>query len=147
MPRWSAERRNVPIARDVGRLESVRACVSARNGASQAPSAVSALRSPSLGGEGPPHYGAPGAAKQTGGGALAMPMRTRAGDAPGTCPRIPASGMLSTSANPKRAVDSHAKPRGFAAGWRLQPVTGSPILALAGEAELAMPLNSNGVLR
>src|SRR5437899_4999134 len=53
MPRWSAERRNVPIARDVGRLESVQAGVTARpNGASQAPSAVSALRSPSLGREG-----------------------------------------------------------------------------------------------
>src|SRR5258705_6908216 len=73
MPWWSAERRNVPIARDVGRLESVQACVSARIRVPRKhPSAVSALRSPSLGREGSPHTtGAPGAAKQTGGGALA----------------------------------------------------------------------------
>ena len=70
MPRWSAERRNVPIARDVGRLESVQACVSARNGASQAPSAISALRSPSLGREGKVKDGAAGVAKQTAGAAL-----------------------------------------------------------------------------
>src|SRR5438445_2235797 len=95
MPRWSAERRNVPIARDVGRLESVQACVSARNGASQAPSAISALRSPSLGREGPPHTtGAPGAVKQTGGGALLMHMRERvarmaAKRNPGIVPRGP----------------------------------------------------------
>src|SRR5258705_11786121 len=54
MTRWSAERRIVPIARDVGRLETRPGVRRARSGASQAPSAVSALRSPSLGREGPP---------------------------------------------------------------------------------------------
>ena len=65
MPRWSAERRNVPIARDVGRLEKRPGVRNARNGASQAPSAISALRSPSLGREGNQKDGVTGAAKHT----------------------------------------------------------------------------------
>src|SRR5258705_9612908 len=67
MPWWSAERRNVPIARDVGRLESVQACVSARIRVPRThPSAISALRSPSLGREGKVKDGAAGVAKTNG---------------------------------------------------------------------------------
>src|SRR5258708_34279639 len=91
MPRWSAERRIVPIARDVGRLETRPGVRRARSGASQAPSAISALRSPSLGREGfSQSYGAPGAAKQTGGGALAMTTSSLLRDDPAR-PSPPAS--------------------------------------------------------
>jgi hypothetical protein len=74
MPRWSAERRDVPIARDVRRLASVfRVLRKHATGASHAPRAFRRSAPPSLGGGGAARdYGAAGAAKQTAGGALAV---------------------------------------------------------------------------
>src|SRR5437588_3162839 len=70
---WSAERRDVPIARDVKtpRKRLPRAS-QARKGCLAGTPRLSALRSPSLGGGGAARDGAAGAAKQTAGGAMAM---------------------------------------------------------------------------
>src|SRR5207249_4046134 len=75
MPRWSAERRDVPIARDVKtpRKRLPRAS-QARNGCLASTPRLPALRSPFARRRGSRkgHYGAAGAAKQTAGGAMAM---------------------------------------------------------------------------
>ena len=73
MPRWSAERRDVPIARDVKtpRKRLPRAS-QARNGCLASTPRLPALRSPFARRRGSRkgHYGAAGAAKQTAGGAI-----------------------------------------------------------------------------
>jgi hypothetical protein len=81
MPRWSAERRDVPIARDVKtpRKRLTRAS-QARDGASQAPASFGALLplgSPgnrSEEGKRNNNYGGAGAAKRTAGGAMSIMM-------------------------------------------------------------------------
>jgi hypothetical protein len=74
VPRWSAERRDVPIARDVRRPASVSACLASAQGCLASTPRLPALRSPFAWRRGSrkTDYGAAGAAKQTAGEAMTM---------------------------------------------------------------------------
>jgi hypothetical protein len=78
MPRWSAERRDVPIARDVKTPRKRLACLTSTQGCRHGTLRFSVLHSPSFarkskkrGEKGTQRYGGAGAAKHRAGGAAA----------------------------------------------------------------------------